>query len=319
MTARPPHPDTRALDAADSVRTYLREVGKVGLLCAEQEVQLAKRIEAGVLAADRLRRAADLGEVLTPQLRGDLGWIVRDGGRARNHLLEANLRLVVSLAKRYAGRGMPLLDLIQEGNLGLIRAVEKFDYTKGYKFSTYATWWIRQALSRSLTDQSRTIRIPVHVGELITRLGRVRRALLQELGREATAAELAVAMDISPERVSEIRRYGHEPVSLDELVGDEGDTRLGDLVEDTAAVVPFDAVNVGLLQAEITAVLATLSEREAGVIRLRFGLGDGRARTLDEVGRVYGVTRERIRQIEAKTMTKLRHPARAQVLRSYIS
>ena len=318
MTTRPPRQGGEPGTAPDPVRVYLREVGRVALLDAVQEVELAKRIEAGVLAAERLRRAADTGEVLGFQLRSDLRLIVGEGGRARNHLLEANLRLVVSLAKRYAGRGMALLDLVQEGNLGLIRAVEKFDYTRGYKFSTYATWWIRQAIARALADQSRTIRIPVHVGELITRLSRVRRTLLQELGREATPAELAAAMDITPEKVIELQRYGREPVSLDEPIGDEGDMRLGDLVEDSWAAVAFDALDVTFLQAELRSVLATLSDREAGVIRLRFGLSDGRPHTLDEIGRVYGVTRERIRQIEAKTMTKLRHPARSQPLRGYL-
>jgi RNA polymerase primary sigma factor len=256
--------------------------------------------------------------VLGFQMNRDLRLIVSDGGRARNHLLEANLRLVVSLAKRYTGRGLAFLDLVQEGNLGLIRAVEKFDYTQGYKFSTYATWWIRQALGRALADQSRTIRIPVHVGELITRLGRARRSLLQELGREATQAELAVAMDVTVEKVIELQRYGREPVSLDEPIGAEGDTQFGDLVEDTWAGSAFDALDGTFLQEELRSVLATLSDREAGVIRLRFGLTDGRPRTLDEIGRVYGVTRERIRQIEVKTMTKLRHPARSQSLRSYV-
>jgi RNA polymerase primary sigma factor len=318
MTTRLPRGGGDLAAVPDPVRVYLRELGKVALLDAAEEVELAKRIEAGVLAAERLRRAADTGEVLGSQLARDLRLIVGEGGRARNHLLEANLRLVVSLAKRYAGRGMAFLDLVQEGNLGLIRAVEKFDYTRGYKFSTYATWWIRQAIARALADQSRTIRIPVHVGELITRLGRVRRTLLQELGREATPAELATAMDVTPEKVIELQRCGREPVSLDEPVGDEGDMRLGDLVEDTWAVVAFDALDVTFLQAELRNVLATLSEREAGVIRLRFGLSDGRPHTLDEIGRVYGVTRERIRQIEAKTMTKLRHPARSQPLRGYL-
>jgi RNA polymerase primary sigma factor len=297
---------------------YLREVGRVALLDAMQEVELAKRIEAGVFAAERLRCAADSGEVLGFQLCRDLRLIVGEGGRARNHLLEANLRLVVSLAKRYAGRGMSFLDLVQEGNLGLIRAVEKFDYAQGYKFSTYATWWIRQAISRALADQSRTIRIPVHVGELITRLARTRRTLLQELGREASRTELAAAMDVTPEKVIELQRYGREPVSLDEPIGDEGDTRLGDLVEDTWAAVAFDALDVTFLHAELQSVLATLSDREAGVIRLRFGFIDGRPCTLDEIGQVYGVTRERIRQIEARTMAKLRHPARSQTLRGYV-
>ncbi len=318
MTTRPPRRMSDLATVPDPVRVYLREDGKVALLDAMQEVALAKRIEAGVFAAERLRCAADAGEVLGFQMNRDLRLIVSDGGRARNHLLEANLRLVVSLAKRYTGRGLSFLDLIQEGNLGLIRAVEKFDYAQGYKFSTYATWWIRQALGRALADQSRTIRIPVHVGELITRLGRARRSLLQELGREATQAELAVAMDVTVEKVIELQRYGREPVSLDEPIGAEGDTQFGDLVEDTWAAVAFDALDVTFLQTELSNVLATLSDREAGVIRLRFGLTDGRPRTLDEIGRVYGVTRERIRQIEVKTMTKLRHPARSQSLRSYV-
>jgi RNA polymerase primary sigma factor len=302
----------------DPVRAYLRGIGRVALLNAEGEVRLAKRIEAGVFAAERLRSAGDGTEPLSAQLCRDLSWIVRDGDRARNHLLEANLRLVVSLAKRYTGRGMAFLDLIQEGNLGLIRAVEKFDYLKGYKFSTYATWWIRQALGRALADQARTIRIPVHVVEVVNRLRKVRQAMLQDLGREPSAEELAIALDLTVDKVREIQRYGREPVSLDETLGDEGDTRLGDLIEDSEAVVAVDAVSFGLLQRELRTVLATLSDREAGVIRLRFGLTDGRARTLDEIGRVYGVTRERIRQIEAKTMTKLRHPARSQTLRGYV-
>jgi RNA polymerase primary sigma factor len=318
MTTWPPRRGGELGTVPDPVRIYLREVGKVALLDAAQEVELAKRIEAGALAADRLRRAADTGEVLGSQLYRDLGLIVGEGGRARNHLLEANLRLVVSLAKRYSGRGMAFLDLVQEGNLGLIRAVEKFDYTRGYKFSTYATWWIRQAISRALSDQSRTIRIPVHVGELVTRLARVRRTLLQELGREASRAELAAALDVTVEKVIELQRYGREPVSLDEPIGDEGDTRLGDVVEDTWAAVAFDALDVTFLQAELRNVLATLSDREAGVIRLRFGLTDGQPRTLDEIGRFYGVTRERIRQIEAKTLSKLRHPSRSQKLRDYL-
>jgi RNA polymerase primary sigma factor len=302
----------------DPVRAYLKELGKVALLDAEGEVHLAQRIEAGVFAAERLRGAARSVEPLAPELRLDLKWIVRDGELARNHLLEANLRLVVALAKRYTGRGMAFLDLIQEGNLGLIRAVEKFDYTKGYKFSTYATWWIRQALGRALADQSRTIRIPVHVVEVVNRLRKLRRTLLQELGREPTVDELAEAMDISVTKLLEVQTYGRDPVSLDETVGEEGDTRLGDLIEDSQAVVAVDVVTFSLLQSELRTLLGTLSDREAGVIRLRFGLTDGRPRTLDEIGRVYGVTRERIRQIEAKTMTKLRHPARSQALRGYI-
>jgi RNA polymerase primary sigma factor len=318
MTARPSRRRDSDFPSEDPVRAYLKELGKVALLDAEGEVHLAQRIEAGVFAAERLRAAARTAEPLAAQLRLDLSWLVRDGERARNHLLEANLRLVVALAKRYTGRGMAFLDLIQEGNLGLIRAVEKFDYTKGYKFSTYATWWIRQALGRALADQSRTIRIPVHVVEVVNRLRKLRRVLLQELGRDPTVEELAVAMDLPVEKVREVQAYGRDPVSLDETVGEEGDTRLGDLIEDSEAAVAVDVVTFSLMQGELRTVLATLSDREAGVIRLRFGLTDGRPRTLDEIGRVYGVTRERIRQIEAKTMTKLRHPARSQVLRGYI-
>jgi RNA polymerase primary sigma factor len=310
--------DAELTASADSVRAYLKQIGKVALLNAEEEVELAKRIEAGLYAAERLRSAEDDGERLTPQLRRDLEWIVRDGERAKNHLLEANLRLVVSLAKRYTGRGMAFLDLIQEGNLGLIRAVEKFDYTKGYKFSTYATWWIRQAITRAMADQARTIRIPVHMVEVINKLGRIQRELLQDLGREPTPEELAKEMDISPEKVLEIQQYAREPISLDQTIGDEGDSQLGDFIEDSEAVVAVDAVSFSLLQDQLQAVLSTLSEREAGVVRLRFGLTDGQPRTLDEIGQVYGVTRERIRQIESKTMSKLRHPSRSQVLRDYL-
>ncbi|MCP2256848.1 RNA polymerase, sigma 70 subunit, RpoD [Streptoalloteichus tenebrarius] len=310
--------DAELTASADSVRAYLKQIGKVALLNAEEEVELAKRIEAGLYAAERLRRAEEESEKLSPQLRRDLRWIVRDGERAKNHLLEANLRLVVSLAKRYTGRGMAFLDLIQEGNLGLIRAVEKFDYTKGYKFSTYATWWIRQAITRAMADQARTIRIPVHMVEVINKLGRIQRELLQDLGREPTPEELAKEMDITPEKVLEIQQYAREPISLDQTIGDEGDSQLGDFIEDSEAVVAVDAVSFTLLQDQLQSVLATLSEREAGVVRLRFGLTDGQPRTLDEIGQVYGVTRERIRQIESKTMSKLRHPSRSQVLRDYL-
>jgi len=310
--------DAELTASADSVRAYLKQIGKVALLNAEEEVELAKRIEAGLYAAERVRKAEESVEKLSPQLRRDLHWIVRDGERAKNHLLEANLRLVVSLAKRYTGRGMAFLDLIQEGNLGLIRAVEKFDYTKGYKFSTYATWWIRQAITRAMADQARTIRIPVHMVEVINKLGRIQRELLQDLGREPTPEELAKEMDITPEKVLEIQQYAREPISLDQTIGDEGDSQLGDFIEDSEAVVAVDAVSFTLLQDQLQSVLATLSEREAGVVRLRFGLTDGQPRTLDEIGQVYGVTRERIRQIESKTMSKLRHPSRSQVLRDYL-
>jgi RNA polymerase primary sigma factor len=309
--------DAELTASADSVRAYLKQIGKVALLNAEEEVELAKRIEAGLYAAERLRKGPEEKAVST-QLRRDLSWIVRDGERAKNHLLEANLRLVVSLAKRYTGRGMAFLDLIQEGNLGLIRAVEKFDYTKGYKFSTYATWWIRQAITRAMADQARTIRIPVHMVEVINKLGRIQRELLQDLGREPTPEELAKEMDITPEKVLEIQQYAREPISLDQTIGDEGDSQLGDFIEDSEAVVAVDAVSFTLLQDQLQSVLATLSEREAGVVRLRFGLTDGQPRTLDEIGQVYGVTRERIRQIESKTMSKLRHPSRSQVLRDYL-
>ena len=310
--------DAEMTASADSVRAYLKQIGKVALLNAEEEVDLAKRIEAGLYAAERLRQLELSGEKLPLQERRDLGWIIRDGERAKNHLLEANLRLVVSLAKRYTGRGMAFLDLIQEGNLGLIRAVEKFDYTKGYKFSTYATWWIRQAITRAMADQARTIRIPVHMVEVINKLGRIQRELLQDLGREPTPEELAKEMDITPDKVLEIQQYAREPISLDQTIGDEGDSQLGDFIEDSEAVVAVDAVSFTLLQDQLQSVLHTLSEREAGVVKLRFGLTDGQPRTLDEIGQVYGVTRERIRQIESKTMSKLRHPSRSQVLRDYL-
>jgi RNA polymerase primary sigma factor len=310
--------DAEMTASADSVRAYLKQIGKVALLNAEEEVELAKRIEAGLYAAERMRVIAEKNEKLPIQLRRDLNWIIRDGERAKNHLLEANLRLVVSLAKRYTGRGMAFLDLIQEGNLGLIRAVEKFDYTKGYKFSTYATWWIRQAITRAMADQARTIRIPVHMVEVINKLGRIQRELLQDLGREPTPEELAKEMDITPDKVLEIQQYAREPISLDQTIGDEGDSQLGDFIEDSEAIVAVDAVSFTLLQDQLQSVLQTLSEREAGVVKLRFGLTDGQPRTLDEIGQVYGVTRERIRQIESKTMSKLRHPSRSQVLRDYL-
>jgi RNA polymerase primary sigma factor len=310
--------DAELTVSADSVQAYLKRIAKVALLGAEEEVELAKRIEAGLYAAERRRRTIDAGEKVSPQMRRDLRWIVRDGERARNHLLEANLRLVVSIAKRYTGRGMAFLDLIQEGNLGLIRAVEKFDYTTGYKFSTYATWWIRQAITRAMADQARTIRIPVHMVEVINKLGRLQRELLQGLGREPTPEELAKEMDITPEKVWEIRQYAREPISLDQTIGEEGDSQLGDFLEDPGAVVAVDAVSFMLLQDQLQSVLATLSAREAGVVRLRFGLTDGRPRTLAEIGQVYGVSRERIRQVESTTMSKLRHPSRCDGLRDYL-
>ncbi|MFE3197090.1 RNA polymerase sigma factor [Embleya sp. NPDC059237] len=299
---------------ADPVKDYLKQIGKVPLLNAEQEVNLAKRIEAGLFAEDKLGS----GEKLQPKLRMELEIIAEDGRRAKNHLLEANLRLVVSLAKRYTGRGMLFLDLIQEGNLGLIRAVEKFDYTKGYKFSTYATWWIRQAITRAMADQARTIRIPVHMVEVINKLARVQRQMLQDLGREPTPEELAKELDMTPEKVIEVQKYGREPISLHTPLGEDGDSEFGDLIEDSEAVVPADAVSFTLLQEQLHSVLDTLSEREAGVVSMRFGLTDGQPKTLDEIGKVYGVTRERIRQIESKTMSKLRHPSRSQVLRDYL-
>ncbi|MEU4117406.1 RNA polymerase sigma factor [Kitasatospora sp. NPDC028055] len=299
---------------ADPVKDYLKQIGKVPLLNAEQEVELAKRIEAGLFAEDKLSAA----DKLAPKLKRELEIIAEDGRRAKNHLLEANLRLVVSLAKRYTGRGMLFLDLIQEGNLGLIRAVEKFDYTKGYKFSTYATWWIRQAITRAMADQARTIRIPVHMVEVINKLARVQRQMLQDLGREPTPEELAKELDMTPEKVIEVQKYGREPISLHTPLGEDGDSEFGDLIEDSEAVVPADAVSFTLLQEQLHSVLDTLSEREAGVVSMRFGLTDGQPKTLDEIGKVYGVTRERIRQIESKTMSKLRHPSRSQVLRDYL-
>ncbi|MEI7778561.1 MAG: RNA polymerase sigma factor [Actinomycetes bacterium] len=299
---------------ADPVKDYLKQIGKVPLLNAEQEVELAKRIEAGLFAEEKINGPKSLN----PKLRTELEWIAEDGRRAKNHLLEANLRLVVSLAKRYTGRGMLFLDLIQEGNLGLIRAVEKFDYTKGYKFSTYATWWIRQAITRAMADQARTIRIPVHMVEVINKLARVQRQMLQDLGREPTPEELAKELDMTPEKVVEVQKYGREPISLHTPLGEDGDSEFGDLIEDSEAIVPSDAVSFTLLQEQLESVLDTLSDREAGVVRMRFGLTDGQPKTLDEIGKVYGVTRERIRQIESKTMSKLRHPSRSQVLRDYL-
>jgi RNA polymerase primary sigma factor len=299
---------------ADPVKDYLKQIGKVPLLNAEQEVELAKRIEAGLFAEEKLAE----GATLSTDARIDLEWIAEDGTRAKNHLLEANLRLVVSLAKRYTGRGMLFLDLIQEGNLGLIRAVEKFDYTKGYKFSTYATWWIRQAITRAMADQARTIRIPVHMVEVINKLARVQRQMLQDLGREPTPEELAVELDMTPEKVIEVQKYGREPISLHTPLGEDGDSEFGDLIEDSEAIQPGEAVSFTLLQEQLHSVLDTLSEREAGVVSMRFGLTDGQPKTLDEIGKVYGVTRERIRQIESKTMSKLRHPSRSQVLRDYL-
>jgi RNA polymerase primary sigma factor len=300
---------------SDPVKDYLKQIGKVPLLNAEQEVELAKRIEAGLFAEEKL---ADGGRSMPHDVRGDLEWIAEDGRRAKNHLLEANLRLVVSLAKRYTGRGMLFLDLIQEGNLGLIRAVEKFDYTKGYKFSTYATWWIRQAITRAMADQARTIRIPVHMVEVINKLARVQRQMLQDLGREPTPEELAAELDMTPEKVIEVQKYGREPISLHTPLGEDGDSEFGDLIEDSEAIQPGEAVSFTLLQEQLHSVLDTLSEREAGVVSMRFGLTDGQPKTLDEIGKVYGVTRERIRQIESKTMSKLRHPSRSQVLRDYL-
>ncbi len=299
---------------ADPVKDYLKQIGKVPLLNAEMEVELAKRIEAGLFSEEKLAK----GGKIRPALQEELEWIAEDGRRAKNHLLEANLRLVVSLAKRYTGRGMLFLDLIQEGNLGLIRAVEKFDYTKGYKFSTYATWWIRQAITRAMADQARTIRIPVHMVEVINKLARVQRQMLQDLGREPTPEELAKELDMTPEKVVEVQKYGREPISLHTPLGEDGDSEFGDLIEDSEAIVPADAVSFTLLQEQLHAVLDTLSEREAGVVSMRFGLTDGQPKTLDEIGKVYGVTRERIRQIESKTMSKLRHPSRSQVLRDYL-
>ncbi|MEW2460480.1 MULTISPECIES: RNA polymerase sigma factor [Microbacterium] len=301
---------------ADPVKDYLKQIGKVALLNAAEEVELAMRIEAGLFAEEKLSAMTPAEK--SSQLGLDLQWVARDGQRAKSHLLGANLRLVVSLAKRYTGRGMQFLDLIQEGNLGLIRAVEKFDYTKGFKFSTYATWWIRQAITRAMADQARTIRIPVHMVEVINKLARVQRQMLQDLGREPTPEELSRELDMTPEKVVEVQKYGREPISLHTPLGEDGDSEFGDLIEDTEAVVPADAVGFTMLQRQLEQLLDSLSEREAGVIRMRFGLGDGQPKTLDQIGDTFGVTRERIRQIESKTMAKLRHPSRSQSLRDYL-
>ena len=301
---------------ADPVKDYLKQIGKVALLNAAEEVELAMRIEAGLFAEEKLSHMSASEQ--RSQLGRELAWVAKDGQRAKSHLLGANLRLVVSLAKRYTGRGMQFLDLIQEGNLGLIRAVEKFDYTKGFKFSTYATWWIRQAITRAMADQARTIRIPVHMVEVINKLARVQRQMLQDLGREPTPEELSRELDMTPEKVIEVQKYGREPISLHTPLGEDGDSEFGDLIEDTEAVVPADAVGFTMLQKQLESLLDSLSEREAGVIRMRFGLGDGMPKTLDQIGDTFGVTRERIRQIESKTMAKLRHPSRSQSLRDYL-
>ncbi|ASY28862.1 RNA polymerase primary sigma factor [Candidatus Planktophila lacus] len=299
---------------ADPVKDYLKQIGRVALLNAELEVELATRIEAGLFAEEKIKE----DKKMEKKFKRELEWIVEDGKRAKNHLLEANLRLVVSLAKRYTGRGMLFLDLIQEGNLGLIRAVEKFDYTKGYKFSTYATWWIRQAITRAMADQARTIRIPVHMVEVINKLARVQRQMLQDLGREPTPEELAKELDMTPEKVVEVQKYGREPISLHTPLGEEGDSEFGDLIEDSEAVKPEESVTFTILQEQLMQVLGGLTNREADVIKARYGLTDGQPKTLDEIGKVHGVTRERIRQIESKTMSKLRHPSRSQSLRDYL-
>ena len=300
---------------ADPVKDYLKQIGRVNLLNAEQEVDLSERIEAGLYAQHLLDTESDKMDF---KRRRELKWAANDGKRAKDHLLEANLRLVVSLAKRYTGRGMLFLDLIQEGNLGLIRAVEKFDWKKGFKFSTYATWWIRQAITRAMADQARTIRVPVHMVEVNNKLSRVQRQMLQDLGREPTPDELARELDMPVEKVQEVQKYGREPISLHTPLGEDGDSEFGDLIEDTDAIAPSDAVAFSLLQEQFKQVLETLSPREAGVIKMRYGLEDGQPKTLDDIGRVYGVTRERIRQIESKTMSKLRHPSRSQTLRDFL-
>ena len=320
--------DVRPADAggqraatSDLVRIYLREIGRVPLLTAEDEVELAKSIEAGLFADEKLREGAPRAPELVNSPRApesvDLQILVAEGDRSKQRLIEANLRLVVSIAKRYIGRGLVFLDLIQEGNLGLIRAVEKFDYTRGYKFSTYATWWIRQAITRAIADQARTIRVPVHMVETINKLARVQRQLHQDLGRDATPDEIAAEMGIEPERVADIQRIAQEPVSLQSPIGEE-ESDLGDFIEDADAVVPIEAAAFIMLQDQLERVLDDLSRREQRIIQLRFGLTDGHPRTLEEVGREFGVTRERIRQIESKTLAKLRHPSRAQMLREYL-
>jgi RNA polymerase primary sigma factor len=312
----PPAVRVVAADAtADPVKDYLKQIGKVPLLNAEQEVELAKRIEAGLFAEEKL---AEGSKLLRADQTIDLEQVAEDGRRAKDHLVEANLRLVVSLARRYAGRGVLFLDLIQEGNLGLIRGVEKFDYTRGYKFSTYATWWIRQAITRAMADQARTIRLPAHIVDVINKLARVQRQMLQDLGREPTPEELAVELEMTPGKVIEVQKYGREPVSLHTPLGEDGDSEFGDLIEDSEAIQPGDAAGFTLLREQLHSVLGTLSEREAGVVSMRFGLTDGQPKTLDEIGKVYGVTRERIRQIESKTMSKLRHPSRSNLLRDYL-
>ena len=311
-----PAPRVRTAGATtDPVKDYLQQIGRIPLLTAQQEVELAIRIECGVLAAEKL----DSPGPLDPSCpRADLEWLVEDGHRARNHLLEANLRLVVSLAKRHNGRGLPFLDVIQEGNLGLIRAVEKFDYTKGYKFSTYATWWISQAIHRALADQARTIRIPVHLVENINKLARARRELLTDLGREPTPEELAHELDLPTDKVLELQKHGRAPISLHNPLGDDAGAEFGDLIEDTDAVAPPDAVTDNALREQFEAAFALLSQREAAVMRMRFGLADGQPMTLDAIGKTYGITRERIRQIECKALSKLRHPTRQTGLKDYL-
>ena len=300
--------------SVDVLRLYLNQIGRVPLLTAEQEVELARAMEAGLFAAERLTA----GGRISPTMRVDLQTVVRQGERAKQHMLEANLRLVVSVAKKYAGRGMGLTDLIQEGNLGLIRAVEKFDYTKGFKFSTYATWWIRQALTRAMADQARTIRLPVHMVEQVNKIRRVERDLVVQLGRKPTAAEIAVEVDLTPERVEEIRSYNRDPASLDALIGEDSDASLGDFIEDEHAVMPGEAAAFLLMREELSAVLASLTDRERRVMEMRYGLVDGQPRTLDDIGKDFNLTRERIRQIEGKTLSKLRHPSRSASLRDYL-